>query len=1086
MLCFIYGLPRSGKTTEIFNRVKSLAENNKQSVIIVPEQASFETEKGVLKALGDSLALNVQVSSFSHLHDNISRDVGGISARVLKDSDRMIFMNKALRQVATELKIWRKYVNSLTFAKKMLDTVGEFKISAITCEDIRKAVSDADTESLKLKLNDLALIFETYDLLIAERYIDPVDKLDILYRNLETYHWFEGKNVFFDGFKGFTGQQYKIIERILSQAENVYVSFTTDVNASREFDIFTNIRSSVLKIEKIAEKHNKTIEKPIVLKTSYYNSDLIPKVERLLSDNETEENITAENSVTVCEADTVFDEAEFVARTIRKLVRTENYRYRDFVIIARDAERYSAAVEYACLKNKVECFIDKKFSLIDFPLSKAVLSAISALDFSRENILNFHKSGLNFLSVDEISKLENYTYLWNLIGEIWLKEWDMDVRGFVTETQDENLKSELKIINSIRKKAIKPLIAFKNELGGSAYDMSKSVVNLLSNCNAADSLKHMCENFSKNELFSADILKQSYDKFMNILDGISVCFGERTLKISEFYDTLNLAFSSETVSAIPQTIDQVIFGQADLIRPWNPKVAFILGANQGVFPKFSENASVFADKERKKLIDFGFNITDNQLYTSIDENFLVYCNLCCPSDKLYVSYAKHTLNGEELSPSSFVLSLKEKLSVAQFKEPQYSLSLQNLPETEDAAFSELCRRFKNGADFSTLQTAFSDTQNDKKIKNLIVSVLSEKNSISTQNAEKLYGKNLYMSATKFDTFNRCEFSYFCKYGLKLKKLQPADFDVLQRGTIVHFVLEKVISTYGKGIKDFSREKLESLCDYYIEMYLDSVIGYRTVENSRHPFLISKISRSLKEVLFHLSEEFAQSDFEPTHCELKIGGEAGIPLKFSYDGGDIFINGSIDRVDEYNGYIRVIDYKTGTKSFKLPDVLFGLNLQMLIYLYAVIRCGKNSDSNAAGIFYMPSKRDLNNEGMAMNGLAKADADLVYAMEKDNKGKFVPALSFNKDGTISKKSTSYISENDFSEIFDYIENLMKKTGNSIAAGNIKINPVDGRESSACDYCDYKAICGKEDNVAFRVPNLNNREVFERMEKGEEDGI
>ena len=356
-----------------------------------------------------------------------------------------------------------------------------------------------------------------------------------------------------------------------------------------------------------------------------------------------------------------------------------------------------------------------------------------------------------------------------------------------------------------------------------------------------------------------------------------------------------------------------------------------------------------------------------------------------------------------------------------------------------------------------------------------------KNTLEKENAQRLYGRDIYMSATKFDTFNRCKFSFFCKYGLRLKKLQPADFDVLQRGTIVHYVLEQIISEYKENIKDFSREKLDELCDFYIEQYLNSVVGYNSVKTARHDFLISKISRSLKEVVYHLSLEFAQSEFKPTHCELEIGGKEGIPLDFDYSEGKIIMNGSIDRVDEFNGYIRIVDYKTGSKTFKLPDILFGLNLQMLLYLYAIIRGQKLPDESAAGIFYKPSKRDLNNEGMAMNGLLKADIDLVTAMEKENSGKFVPALSLNKDGSVSKTATSFITGEEFTKIFDYIETLMKKTGDSLSNGEIFVDPIDGRESSACDYCDFKAICGIEAGVSKKVPTLKNEEVFELMERG-----
>ena len=233
---------------------------------------------------------------------------------------------------------------------------------------------------------------------------------------------------------------------------------------------------------------------------------------------------------------------------------------------------------------------------------------------------------------------------------------------------------------------------------------------------------------------------------------------------------------------------------------------------------------------------------------------------------------------------------------------------------------------------------------------------------------------------------------------------------------------------------------------------------------------------------HIADDFKQSSFKPVACEFKIGFSDGVMLEFPYDNGKIKINGSIDRVDEWNGYIRIVDYKTGTKSFKLPDILYGLNMQMLIYLYAIIRGQGLDDEKAAAILYMPAKRDVKDEGLAMNGLIKGNNEINIAMEKENKGQFVPSLTFKKDGTISKLSSSYIEENGFSEIFYYIEKLMRKTGNLISNGDIKISPIDGREAAACKYCDFKAICNINETEIIKVPDLSNDEVFEKIKEAE----
>ncbi|MGN0492856.1 MAG: PD-(D/E)XK nuclease family protein, partial [Acutalibacteraceae bacterium] len=521
-------------------------------------------------------------------------------------------------------------------------------------------------------------------------------------------------------------------------------------------------------------------------------------------------------------------------------------------------------------------------------------------------------------------------------------------------------------------------------------------------------------------------------------------------------------------------------------RPSRPRVAFILGANQGVFPKGLTNSGILGVTERKSLIELGIEIPDNQISSVVDENYLVYCNLCCPSDRLYISFAAHSLSGEETEPSAFVAEIAESLGCKTVKEPQESLTEENLPETSKSAYSQYCRRRLTG-DAETLKAALKGTDEEKKIEYLSEKLSGAPARLSQDTAERLFGKSITMSASRFDTFHKCRFSYFCKYGLTAKKLKPAEFDVLQRGTVVHYVLERIVGKYKKGVADLSESELNALVDKYIEEYLDGISGYRAVETERSKFLVSRISRALKAVVLQLSREFAQSGFEPVACELKIGNGGDIPeLTIPFDKGNIDIIGSIDRVDEYNGYIRVIDYKTGGRSFKLPDILFGLNLQMLIYLYATVRAGGREDEKAAGILYMPSKRDLNDSGMAMNGLIRSDENIVAAMDREMQGEFVPKYTLTKNGTLSKTCTSFVSAEDFSEIFDYIETLMRRTGDGILSGDIAVSPLDGRDIPACKYCDYAAVCGRESAPCDRVPNFKNDEVITKMREEKTNGI
>ncbi len=1086
MLQFIFGKPSSGKTYTVFKKIKELTKTEAPCVLIVPEQYTFESERAVLKLLGDKQSQKVTVLSFSRLIDEINRYTGGLNSKDLGDSDKVIFMKRTLSALKEELRLWGKYSNSISFASALLDTIGEFKINAITPDILRETAFKTQNITLKYKLEDIAKIYETYNTLIGEKFIDPADKLTKLYHKLETFRYFEGKYVFFDSFKGFTGQQYKIIERILNQSENVYIALTNDINNNKDYNIFTNIHLAINKIERAAKNSGKKVLPPIILKNSEFISNEISVIEKLLAGEEIKSSQNSGN-VSVCEAATIFDEANFAARMIRKLVRTKNYRFKDFVIIARDADIYKESVSAACKANGISLFFDNRIPLSSFPLPVLASSATKALKFSTENILRFHKTGLGILEQNEISILENYTYLWNIDGSMWLKTWDMNPQGLTNNTTDYS--DELKTINALREKAIAPLLKFKDSFKGTASDMAKALFHLFEDCSVTDKLISLSERFeNKGDNFSSDALKQSYDEFIRILDSLVTCFAEENIKTDDFCEAMELAVSLCDIGIIPQMLDEVTFGSADRIRPSRPKVAFILGANQGVFPKGVSNSGIFNIFERKSLIENEIEIADNSLFSAIDEDYLVYSSLCSASQMLFISYHSQSITGEKAEPSAFVERIISTFDCDIISEPADNIAKDNLPETANAAFSEFCRRKNSDFIYSnSLKEALLDTELQEKV-DFIEDFSAKKDfSLTEETATALYGKKIRMSASKFDTFNRCRFSFFCRYGLNAKKIQPADFDVLQRGTIVHYVLERFIEEHKDNYSAFKEEEFYSLTDKYIEEYLASVEGFSSIRNARINFLISRISRSLREVVCHIAKELSQSSFKPVACELSIGNGGDIKeVIFPYDSGEIDLIGSIDRVDEYNGFIRIIDYKTGSKTFKLPDILFGLNLQMLIYLYAVTRGNGLSDSAAAGILYQPSSRDIKDEGLAMNGLLKADIDLVKAMDKECFGEFVPKLTLNKDNTISKRSGSFIEAEKFSEIFNLIERLMRKTGNLISKGDISVSPLDGRESPACKYCDFASVCGIENKPVKRVENLNMDKVFEKMKEAEENGI
>lgn len=203
-------------------------------------------------------------------------------------------------------------------------------------------------------------------------------------------------------------------------------------------------------------------------------------------------------------------------------------------------------------------------------------------------------------------------------------------------------------------------------------------------------------------------------------------------------------------------------------------------ANQGVFPKEISASGIFGISDRKSLIALGVDIPDKSVSAATDENYLVYCNLCCPSDKLFISYARRSLTGENMEPSAFVQEITENIAHGFVAEPEEKITDENLPETAASAYSELCRRrnAENGG-AAEIRAALAGTKEFKKAEYTEKRLSGAPAAIGKETARQLFGEEIKMSASRLDTFNRCRFSFFCRYGLSVKKLQPAEFDVLQ-------------------------------------------------------------------------------------------------------------------------------------------------------------------------------------------------------------------------------------------------------------------------------------------------------------------
>ncbi|HEX3037942.1 MAG TPA: PD-(D/E)XK nuclease family protein [Oscillospiraceae bacterium] len=1089
MLHLILGRAGSGKTHTVRLSLRDLAQKeDKKCMLLVPEQYSFESERAMLRLLGAKDEQKVQVTSFTRLTDLVFRKYGGLAGRRLDDGGRNILMSLALEQVSAELPLYRKHAQTPELVNMMLAASAEMKMCAVTPNDLSVAAAAMQDGTLKQKTTELSLVFSTYDALVAQSYLDPLDDLTRLKKLLQQQNFFSGYTVMLDSFKGFTVQELDILELMIQQADDVAVSLCTDTLDDPEhgMGLFSQVRRTAKQVLRLARENGVKVAAPVVLESGkrFQHDDLAALEKFAFRVVHTAYTDKTEN-VILYDAKTAYDESAFVASSIRSLVIEKGYRYRDFAIITRSLDNYRGNLDVALEQYEIPYFMDKPRAIDTEPLMHLVLCAFQIVKsgFQSDDIFAYLKTGLAGLSSYEISLLENYTYLWNLSGKKWQQPWSGHPQGFV-ETMTENQAKQLEKINELRAQVVKPLIKFAAAIAdANGEDMAKAIYALLTDIDVPVHLKELCHSLkASGQTELAEQQLRLWDLLMNILDQTALVLKNTYLPHARYAELLRLVILAGSISSIPQGLDEVTVGAADRMRPAEPKVVFLIGAAQGEFPLTPSANGVFSDDERRTLISLGLPLSSTLEDTAVEERFLAYAAMTSPSERLYITWPCAEISGEAKTASSIVNEAKAVLpNMMELNE--LVLPQETFANAKEPAFELTARQWKQNSLFSaTLKAYFAQHEEYAPRMNALERASQKAPAMFTDKtkAKALFDSNKHISATQIENYHLCRFQYFCRYGLGAKERIPAEMNALEYGSLMHFLLENMFRTFGsEQIHVMSKQELKEKITAAINQYIEIKMGGSQDKTPRFNFLFCRLADSAQVIVSHIAAELSQSEFKPAayELELKEGSEFPPLTIHSAKGETVTIDGKIDRVDimEKNGerYIRVIDYKTGKKEFKLGDVLNGINMQMLIYLAAVI---ENGTLQPAGVLYMPATRpiiaaargtaneDLQkevNKKLRMNGVVLEDTEIIHGMEADAAGKYIPVAL--KDEAIAK-ADNVLSNAEIKSTIHHIKGLVSNMEQTLHDGDVAAEPLKG-DYDACAYCPYFAVCGHEKNDGGR---------------------
>jgi len=1111
MLTLLLGRSGSGKSAWMLHRLCEYGAARPQ-VLMVPEQQSHEMERALCEVGGSGVSLFAEVLSFSRLANRVFLTAGGLGTKELDQGGRLLLMYQAAKAVSSQLTVLSRAVAQPRFLKNLLITTDELKGGMVRPVELQQACENLEGPEGN-KLRDLALIYGAYDALTVQVALDPRDRLTRAAGKLARCGWAEGKDFWLDGFIDFTKQQLELIRQLLRQGEHVTVALTCG-GMEEEEDIFRPAQMTAGRLVRLAQELNIAYG---IEQLASSGGEALPPLryleKHLFSAGPPKSGLSCCEAVELFAARTVQSEVEWAAARIRSLVREQGYRLREIGLVARNFSRYGPLIESVFQRYEVPVFCARKSDILEKPVLALVTAALDAISggYHYDDIFRYLKTGLTSLPEEDRDLLENYVLKWEIHGRQWTqkKPWSLHPVGYGMEWSPED-KAVLQRLEIARNAVIAPLRELEKNGEKTGAGQARALYSFLEQIDLPGQLQRRLRRLrQEGELVLAEEYRQLWEILCTGLEQCAAILGETPMQLEEFAQLLRLVLSQYEVGAIPVSLDRVTAGDMTRQTGHRVKILFLLGAEDGALPMAPEDGGILSDDDRSFLATFGIELGQTGQERLLREMTTVYHTCARPQDKLVVSWPARGPGGEECRPSFLIERLRLIFS-----------DLRPLRE------EELAGRFRLAAPFPALEQAGRNQAAYDVLSGMpgYARLLGrmdraarwERGCLSRPAVDAIYGHQIPMSASRMDQYKSCHFAYFMRYGLKARPRKPSGFAAPEYGTFVHYVLEHVLQEVGdlptleegEGISRENRMRLQELTDAAVERYIQEELGGLEQQTDRFCYLFHRLCRGVRAVVENAVEELCYSKFRPVSFELGFSREGELPpVELTVDDLTVSISGFVDRVDgwEHDGrlYLRVVDYKTGRKSFDLTEVWNGLGLQMLLYLFTLEQKGNlvyHQEVEKAGVLYLPAREVIvqGRRGMSEEALGKAlDQDLrrrgivlddpavLEAMERPRgeRYRFLPLRLSKRTGTVTGEAL--VSAQRFGRLQKHIESVLHEICQELAAGNINADPFwRGPEKNACRFCDFTDAChfeeGRDGDCRRWLPTVTATEFWQHLEK------
>ncbi len=1126
----IAGRANTGKSSYIYDEIKNSAKETKGNLIlIVPELMTYQAECDIIERFDLAGIMNVEILSFKRLEDKVLEEVGGLKVQDISIFGKIMLLKQIFEENKDKLRIFGNSYKQSGFLKEFEELVAEFKQNLVDSNSLKQAALDVDDELLMRKLSDIELIYSKFNERTSNKYFDEEDKTDLFISLIKESAYIRNSKIWIDGFESFNRQRLNLLKNLCDCSKQVTVSLNTDssyldsLEENDDWEAFKIIYDTYAALEK-------TLDSDIEIISVKGNKSLTPEIKAIEKNMfclNTEKIESDTDKINIYSSLNPYTETQKTAAKIISLVRDRGYRWREIKVAVGNMDIYETNVKRIFAQYEIPCFLDVKRDILNNPLTKYILSVLDMFiwRFKHDNVFEYLKTGFSPLKINQVNYLENYALQYGIEGEKWFREF----KPFDVDKKDNDMEECRKLFADDFKAERDEIKIFKT-----VNEFTKLMFRYLEKHKVKEEMEKAVKGFNACGKFEeASEYSQCWNYVMDIFEQLLLVGQDTEISLEEYRKMLEAGLSEVEVSIIPPSIDKVEVGAIDRIAVTKPRALFILGGNDSNLDAKNTEKGLLLNEERDILLENNIKLTKGADYDTFKEKHMLYKVFSSPAEILTISYPLGLATGESLQPSLYIDTIKKI-----FTNVKEGSDLSGSDELESVSnysgtydyFVENMRNFIDGYDIDDIwKDVYSWYEKEDTVNfDIIDRALKYKNSMNSLNSDivkRIYENNMTMTVSKLESYAECQFKYFMENVLRPRPRIIQKIEFYDLGNIYHTVVERFINKINEEHKDISiiaRDEAEkeaaAITDEVLTEQADKITAIEA--NQRNRYMKEKIKRVMKRTCWTIVRQLMSGGFRPKYTELQIDlvdkndekAQKGIylsPIEIPVETDKIKevlkLRGKIDRVDVFENndklYINIIDYKSSPNDIDLDDASEGLQVQLIVYLKALIDNGRElfgKKPNVGGLFYYyindPVYKDDNREkdpeeeifrSLKLKGYVLRDKEVVKFMDKNigNTSSVIPA-ALKSNGEFYENRTKALTEESFNNLIEFVYKKCADMTKSILEGNINIDPFKKSDGTTpCKYCEYIGICQFDKSLgnSFRLIGKMDKDDIIKPAKG-----